>query len=43
MEEMAVSLNLIIKAIEKNIKQLKEHNLIERVGPDRGGHWKVLS
>jgi ATP-dependent DNA helicase RecG len=41
MDDMAISLNLSTKAIEKNIKQLKELKLIERIGPDKGGYWKV--
>ena len=28
--------------IEKNIRFLKEHGWIRRVGPDYGGHWEVL-
>ena len=28
--------------IEKNIRQMKENGLIRRVGPDKGGHWKVI-
>ena len=40
-EEMAISLNLSIKGIEKNIRSLKKSGLIERIGPDKGGYWKV--
>jgi ATP-dependent DNA helicase RecG len=29
------------KGIEWQIAQLKKNGLIERVGPDKGGHWKV--
>jgi len=25
-----------------NIKQLKEKGLIERVGADKGGYWKII-
>jgi hypothetical protein len=24
------------------INRLKEKNFLKRIGPDRGGHWKVL-
>ena len=34
--------NLSIAGVEKNLRQLKEQNLIRRVGPDKGGHWEVL-
>ena len=40
-EEMAISLNLSIKGIEKNIRSLKKSGLIERIGTDKGGYWKV--
>ena len=30
-----------IKAIEKNIRQLKDAQRLRRVGPDKGGHWEV--
>lgn len=28
--------------VEWNIKKLKEEGIIKRVGPDKGGHWKVI-
>jgi len=30
------------RKIEENIKRLKEENIIERVGANKGGYWKVL-
>ena len=27
----------------KNLKKLAEMGLVKRVGPDKGGHWEVLS
>ncbi len=41
-EEMAAALGLSQKGIEWQIKKLKEDGLLRRVGPDKGGHWKVL-
>ena len=38
-EEMGVS----IKAVEKHIKNLKNEKILRRVGPDKGGHWEVVS
>ncbi|WGK70385.1 putative DNA binding domain-containing protein [Candidatus Haliotispira prima] len=29
-------------SIEKNIKYLKDHGWIKRVGPAKGGHWEVI-
>jgi len=41
-EELSVLLNITTRAIEKNLNKLKAKGLIERIGPDKGGHWKVL-
>ena len=41
-EELSVLLSKTTRAIEKNLTKLKAKGLIERVGPDKGGHWKVL-
>jgi len=30
------------KAVDYNLEKLKKKNVIKRVGPDKGGHWKVL-
>ncbi|MGM0568794.1 MAG: RNA-binding domain-containing protein [Elusimicrobiota bacterium] len=30
-------------AIDKNIKKLKEKKLIKRVGPPKGGQWKIIN
>jgi len=40
--EIAQSLSLARSGIMKQIKKLKEDSLIERIGPDKGGYWKVL-
>lgn len=40
-EEMAKKLKLTRKGIEKQIKILKEEQIIERVGADKGGYWKI--
>jgi predicted HTH transcriptional regulator len=28
--------------VKDYINRLKEKNFLKRIGPDRGGHWKVL-
>ena len=38
---LARRLGLSVKAIEKNIRQLKDAQRLRRVGPDKGGHWEV--
>ncbi len=40
-EELAEKLNLTLKGIDKQIKILKEKKVIERVGADKGGYWKI--
>ncbi len=30
------------RSVERNLKKLQDNNKIKRVGPDKGGHWKVL-
>ena len=39
--ELSNMLQISTKAIEKHIKNLREDGIIRRVGPDKGGHWKV--
>lgn len=41
-KELAEQLNLSTRAIEKIISKLKSENRIERIGSDKGGHWKVI-
>jgi ATP-dependent DNA helicase RecG len=40
--ELAKLTGLSTKAIEKNIRLLKTEGLIERVGSDKSGHWKLM-
>jgi ATP-dependent DNA helicase RecG len=40
-DELSKSLNMTTRAIEKNISKLKSRGILERVGPDRGGYWKI--
>jgi predicted HTH transcriptional regulator len=39
--ELAELTNLTTRTIEKNISNLKSKGLIERVGADKGGYWKI--
>ena len=39
--EMATMIGLSVKGVEKNIRLLKSEGLLERIGPDKGGYWKV--
>jgi len=40
-KSMASELNLSSRAIEKHLSQLKQQNILKRIGADRGGHWKI--
>lgn len=39
--KIAEKLNVNSRTVERNIKQLKEFNILERIGHDYGGYWKV--
>ena len=39
--EMAKKMKLSERAVEKNIQHLKELELLDRVGSDKSGHWKI--
>ena len=36
------ALDMSESGIKKVIRQLKDANLIRRVGPDKGGHWEAV-
>ncbi len=38
---LAESIGITIKAIEKQLSKLKAEGKIERIGPNKGGSWKV--
>jgi ATP-dependent DNA helicase RecG len=40
--ELAENLKLSTSAIEKQVRQLRENNIIERIGSTKSGHWEVL-
>ena len=39
---MALSMGMSLRAIQKNIKQLKDAGIIERKDGDRGGRWEII-
>ncbi len=39
--ELAEATGLSRRGIEKNISKLKEIGLLKRIGPAKGGHWKI--
>ena len=40
--ELALHLGKSESAVERAVRKLRESGRMERVGPDKGGHWKVL-
>lgn len=41
--KIASELGISIAGVNWNIKRMKESGSIQRVGPDKGGHWEVLN
>lgn len=41
--ELCERLNVSLETIRRAIAQLKELNIIERIGSDKAGYWKVKS
>ena len=39
--EIAEKLNITRETVSRNISKLRERGLIERIGSDKNGHWKV--
>ena len=42
-DEISKQIGIGIRAIKKQINNLKNDKLIQRVGPNKGGYWKVMS
>ena len=40
--ELSIVVNLTVRAVEKNLRALRESNRLRRIGPDKGGHWEVI-
>jgi ATP-dependent DNA helicase RecG len=41
-EELSEQLGRSTRAVEMQIKTLKDRNLLERIGPDKGGYWQLV-
>jgi ATP-dependent DNA helicase RecG len=42
MENMARRIGITPKGIEWQIRKLKDSGRLERVGPKKGGYWKII-
>jgi ATP-dependent DNA helicase RecG len=40
--EIAKRIGLSVRGVEWNVDQLKKQGILKRIGPDKGGHWKVV-
>ena len=41
-QELAERIGLTVKGIEWNIKKLQEKGKLKRIGPAKGGYWKII-
>ena len=41
-DEMRIALDVTDRTIARYISELKNHKVIDRIGPDNGGSWKIL-
>ena len=42
LQEIAEKLNRSKRAVEMQVKKLREQEIIERVGADKNGYWKII-
>jgi len=42
-KEMSNRIGINTTAIDKNIEKLKQKGLLKRIGPAKGGYWKIVS
>jgi ATP-dependent DNA helicase RecG len=40
--ELSIIVDINEKNIRNNIAKLKNKGLLQRIGPDKGGYWKIL-
>ena len=40
-QKLSEKIGINVRNVQKNIQQLKNKNLIERIGPDKGGYWNI--
>ena len=40
--DISQTINLSSRAVENKIMKLKSKRVLERIGPDKGGYWKIL-
>jgi len=40
--EISERLNMSLSTVRRKIKDLKEQEIIERIGSDKTGYWKII-
>ena len=40
--ELAEIIGVTTRSIERNIQNLQQEGKLVRIGPDKGGHWKII-
>ena len=40
--QLALSIGVSERSIERNLKKLQAENRLSRIGPAKGGHWKII-
>lgn len=41
--DLALSIGITECAIKKQIRKMKAQGRIQRIGPDKGGHWQTMN
>lgn len=41
-KELSEKLGISTTAVDKNIQKLKDFGIIKRIGPAKGGYWKII-
>ena len=41
--DIALLIGISQRAVEKNISKLRKKGILNRVGPAKGGHWKIVN
>ncbi len=40
--QLAEKLGVSPDTIKKNVEKLKQKGILQRIGPDKGGHWEIV-
>ena len=42
-QDMADIIGIDRRNIARNLKKLQENGIVKRIGPDKGGYWKIVN